>query len=148
MAYIPKPIRNIAGVGAELPMAVAVDHESLPASRTGIGVDCLPLHQLQMCVPPLVPAGIGTETFLFPPRILGNGLSALLADRPICSGSQAVPPAERLHRVDGNLELRRYPAIPCPIPAQDNDLLFLFVRHDGHLLKIWPSGVTGQNSYR
>jgi hypothetical protein len=46
------------------------------------------------------------------------------------------------------LELRRYPAIPCPIPAQGNDLLFLFVRHDGHLLKIWSSGVTGQNSYR
>jgi hypothetical protein len=75
------------------------------------------------------------------------GLSALLTDCP-ASGSQTVPPAERLHRVDGNLELRRYPAIPRPIPAQGNNLLFLFVRHDGHLLKIWSSGVTGQNGYR
>lgn len=148
MADTSEPICNIAGMGAELPMAVAVDHEFLPASRTGIGVDCLPLHQLQMCIPPLVPAGIRTEPFPLPSRILGNGLSALLADCPICSGCQAVPPAERLHRIDGNLEPSRYPAIPSPIPAQGNDLLFLFVRHDGHLLKIWSSGVTGQNGYR
>lgn len=148
MADTSEPICNIAGMGAELPMAVAVDHEFLPASRTGIGVDCLPLHQLQMCIPPLVPAGIRAEPFPLPSRILLNRLSALLTDCPHCTGSQAVPPRERLHRVDGNLELRRYPAIPCSIPAQGNDLLFLFVRHDGHLLKIWSSGVTGQNGYR
>lgn len=129
-------------------MDVAVDGECFPAGRAGEGVDSLPLHQLQMCIPPLVPAGIAAEPFPLPPRILGNGLSALLADCPICSGCQTVPPAERLHRVDGNLELRRYPAIPRPIPAQGNDLLFLFVRHDGHLLKIWSSRVTGQNGYR
>lgn len=148
MADTSEPISDIAGVGAELPMAVAVDGEYLPAGWADKGVDCLPLHQLQMCVPPLVPAGITAEPFPLPSGILGNGLSALLADCPVCSGSQTVPPAERLHRVDGNLELRRYPAIPCPIPAQGNDLLFLFVRHDGPLLKIWSSGVTGQNSYR
>lgn len=148
MADTPEPISNIAGVGAELPMTVAVDGEFFPAGRAGKGVDCLPLHQIQMCVPPLVPAGIAAESFPLPPRILCNGLSALLAYCPVCSGRQTVPPAERLHRVDGNLELRRYPAIPCSIPAQGNDLLFLFVRHDGHLLKIWSSGVTGQNGYR
>ncbi len=65
----------------------------------------------------------------------------------VLGSRSTVPPRERLHRVDGNLELRRYPAIPCSIPAQGNDLLFLFVRHDGHLLKIWSSGVTGQNGY-
>ena len=148
MVDTSEPVSNIAGMGAELPMAVAVDSEFLPASRTGIGVDCLPLHQLQMSIPPLVPAGIRAEPFPLPPRILSNGLSAILTDCPVCSGSQTVPSAERLHRVDGNLELRRYPAIPHPIPAQGNDLLFLFVRHDGHLLKIWSSGVTGQNGYR
>lgn len=148
MAYIPKAIRNIAGVGAELPMAVAVDGEFLPTGRAGKGIDSLTLHQVKVAVPPLVPACIGTETFPFPPRILSNGLSAILTDCPICSGSQTVPPAERLHRVDGNLELRRYPAITFPIPAQGDNLLFLFVRHDGHLLKIWSSGVTGQNGYR
>lgn len=136
MADTSEPVCNIAGMGAELPMAVAVDSEFLPASRTGIGVDCLPLHQLQMCIPPLVPAGIAAEPFPLPPRILSNGLSALLTDCHSCSGSQTVPPAERFYRIDGNLELRCYPAIPRPIPAQGNDLLFLFVRHDGHLLKI------------
>lgn len=136
MADTSETVCNIAGMGAEFPMAVAVDHEFLPASRTGIGVDCLPLHQLQMCVPPLIPAGIAAEPFPLPSRILGNRLSALFAYCPRRTGSQTVPPAERLHRVDRNLELRRYPAIPCPIPAQGNDLLFLFVRHDGHLLKI------------
>lgn len=148
MADTSEPVCNIAGMGAELPMAVAVDSEFLPASRTGIGVDCLPLHQLQMCIPPLVPAGIAAEPFPLPSRILFNRLSALLTDCPRCTGSQAVPPAERLHRIDGNLELRRYPAITFPIPTQGNDLLFLFVRHDGHLLKIWSSGVAGQNGYR
>lgn len=148
MADTSEPISDIAGVGAELPMAVAVDGEFFPAGWAGKGVDCLPLHQLQMCIPPLVPAGIRAEPFPLPPRILSNGLSALLADCPICSGCQTMPAAERLHRVDGNLELRRYPAIPRPIPAQGNDLLFLFVHHDEHLLKIWSSGVTGQNGYR
>lgn len=135
-------------MGAELPMAVAIDGEFFPTSRAGEGIDCLPLHQFQMCVPPLIPAGIAAEPFPLPSRILFNRLSALLTDCPCCIGSQTVPPAERLHRVDRNLELCRYPSIPRPIPAQDNNLLFLFVRHDGHLLKIWPSGVTGQNSYR
>lgn len=148
MAGTSEPISDIAGVGAEFPMAVAVVGEYLPAGRASKGVDCLPLHQIQMCIPPLVPAGIAAEPFPLPSRILVNRLSALLTDCPRCPGRQAVPAAERLHRVDGNLELRCYPAIPRPIPAQGNDLLFLFVRHDGHLLKIWSSGVTGQNGYR
>lgn len=148
MAYIPKPIRNIAGMGAELSMPVAIDDKFFSTGRAGKSVDCLPLHQRQMCVPPLVPTGITAEPFPLPPRILGNGLSALFAYCSGCFGYQTVSPAERLHRVDGNLELHRYPAIPCPIPAQGNDLLFLFVRHDGYLLKIWSSGVTGQNGYR
>ena len=136
MADTSEPVCNIACVGAELPMAVAIDGEFLPASRTGIVVDCLPLHQLQMCIPPLIPAGIAAEPFPLPSRILFNRLSAQLTDCPRCTGSQTVPSAERLHRVDGNLEPRRNPAIPRPIPAQGNDLLFLFVRHRGHLLKI------------
>ena len=136
MADTSEPVCNIACVGAELPMAVAVDSEFLPASRTGIVVDCLPLHQLQMCVPPLIPAGIAAEPFPLPSRILLNRLSALLANSGCRLRRQAVPPAERLHCIDGNLEPRRYPAISCPIPAHGNDLLFLFVRHDGHLLKI------------
>lgn len=149
MADTAEPISNIANVGAELPMAVAIDSEFLPASRTGIGVDCLPLHQLQMCIPPLIPAGIAAKPFPLPFRILFNRLSALLTDCPRCPGSQTMPSAERLHRIDGNPEPSRYPAIPGPIPAQGNDLLFLFVRHhDGHLLKIWSSGVIGHNSYR
>lgn len=148
MADTSEPVCNIACVGAELPMAVAIDGEFLPASRTGIVVDCLPLHQLQMCIPPLIPAGIAAEPFPLPSRILFNRLSALLTDCPRCTGSQTVPPAERFHRIDGNANCCRYPSIPRPIPAQGNDLLFLFVRHDGHLLKIWYSGVIGQNSYR
>lgn len=148
MADTSEPISNIAGVGAEFPMTVAVDGEFFPAGRADEGVDCLPLHQLQMYVPPLIPAGITAELFPLPSRILLNRLAALLANCPVCSGCQIVPPAERLHRVDGNLELCRYPSIPRPIPAQGNDLLFLFVRHRGHLLKIWLSGVIGQNSYR
>lgn len=148
MAHTSEPVGNVAGMEAKLPAAVPVDGKLFPAGRAGEGVDRFPLHQIQVAVPPLVPAGIAAEPFPLPPRILGNGLSALLTDCPRCPGRQAVPAAERLHRVDGNLELRCYPAIPRPIPAQGNDLLFLFIRHDGHLLKIWSSGVTGQDGYR
>ena len=102
MADTSEPISNVAGVRAELPMAVAVDSEFLPASRTGIGVDCLPLHQLQMCVPPLIPAGIAAESFPLPSWILCDWPATLLAYCPICSGNQTVPAAERLHRIYGN----------------------------------------------
>lgn len=129
-------------------MAVAVDGEFLPTGQAGKGVDSLTLHQVKVAVPPLVSAGIGTETFPLPSGILCDWPATLLTNCPFCSGCQTVPSAERLHRVDGNPELRRYPAITFPIPAQGDNLLFLFVRHDGHLLKIWSSRVTGQNGYR
>lgn len=148
MAHPSESVGNVAGMGAELPAAVPIDGELFPAGRAGNGIDRFPLHQFQVAVPPLVPACIAAEPFPLPPWILGNGLSALLAYCTVCSGCQTVPPAKRLHRVNGNLELRRYPAITFPIPAQGDNLLFLFVRHDGHLLKIWSSGVTGQNGYR
>ena len=80
MADTSEPVCNIACVGAELPMAVAVDTELFAAVRAGESIDCLPLHQLQMCVPPLIPAGIAAEPFPLPSRILLNRLSALLAN--------------------------------------------------------------------
>lgn len=83
-------------MGAELPMTVAVDGELLPAGRAGKGVDCLPLHQLHMCVPPLVPACIGTKAFPLPSRILNNGPATLLA-KGICRRcNQAVPPTKKI----------------------------------------------------
>lgn len=80
MANTSEPVCNVAGMGAELPMAVSVDGEFFPTSRAGEGTDCLPLHQFQMCVPPLIPAGIAAEPFPLPSRILFNRLSALLAN--------------------------------------------------------------------
>lgn len=94
MADTSKPISDVAGVGAEFPMAVAVDGECFPAGRAGKGVDRFPLHQLQMCVPPLVPAGITAEPFPLPPRILIDRPAALLADCAVCPGGQTVPPTE------------------------------------------------------
>lgn len=127
-------------------MTIAIDSECFSAGRASKSIDCLPLHQRQMCVPPLVPTGITAEPFPLPPRILINRLPTLLAYCSIYPGYQTVPPAERLHRIDGNLELHRYPAIPCPSSAQSNNLLFLFVRHDGYLLNFWSSGVTGRTA--
>ena len=80
MADTSEPICNIVGMGAELPMAVAVDHEFLPASRTGIGVDCLSLYQVKVGIPPLVPAGIRAEAFPLPSGILFNRLATLFTD--------------------------------------------------------------------
>ena len=80
MADTPESVLDITGMGTELPMAVAIDAELLAAVRAGKGIDSLPLHQLQMCVPPLIPAGIAAEPFPLPSRILLNRLSALLTD--------------------------------------------------------------------
>lgn len=117
-------------------MAVAIDGEFFSAGWAGKSIDSLSLYQVKVAVPPLVSAGVTAEPFPLPSRVLCDGPATLLTDCPRCTGSQTVPPAERLHRVDRNLELCRYPSIPRPIPAQGNDLLFLFVRHRGHLLKI------------
>ena len=80
MVATPKPIFDITGMRAELPMAVAVDSEFFPAGRTGESVDCFPLHQLQMGIPPLVPAGIRAEAFPLPSGILFNRLATLFTD--------------------------------------------------------------------
>lgn len=83
-------------------MAVAVDGEFLPTGQAGKGVDSLTLHQVKVAVPPLVSAGIGTETFPLPSGILCDWPATLLTKVVCWRCGQAVPSAERLHRVDGN----------------------------------------------
>jgi hypothetical protein len=148
MVLTSEPIGNIAGVGAELPAPVPVDSKLFPAGRADEDVDRLPLHQFQVAVPPLIPAGIAAEPFPLPARSLFDGAAALLTYGLCWRFSQTVPPAERFHGVDGKAQLAGYTPIPHPIPAQGNDLSLLFVLHMGHLLKIWFSGVTGQKGYR
>ena len=148
MAHPSKPVSNIAGMGAELPTTVPIDGKLFPAVRAGKSVDCFSLHQIQVAVPPLVPAGIAAEPFPFPARGLFDESAALLTNGLCLRCGQTVPPAERFHGVDGKAQLAGYASIPRPLPAQGNDLSFLFVLHKGHLLKIWFSGVTGQKGYR
>lgn len=101
MVYTPKPVSNIAGVGAELPTSVAIDGEFFSTGWEGKDVDALSLHQVKLAVPPLVPAGIRTEPFPLPPRVLCNGPATLLT-KGICRRyDQAVPPAKGFHCVDG-----------------------------------------------
>ena len=80
MTGTPELVLDITGLGAELPMTVAVDGEVLTAIRAGECIDCLPLHQLQMGIPPLVPAGIRAEPFPLSSRILFNRPAALFTD--------------------------------------------------------------------
>lgn len=148
MAYTSKPVGNVAGMGTKLPETVPIDGKLFPAGRAGEGVDHFPLHQIQVAVPPLVPAGIAAEPFPLPAGSLFNGSAALLTNGFCWRCSQTVPPAERFHGVDGKTQLAGYAAIPHPISAQSNDLSLLFVLHKGHLLEIWFSGVTGQKGYR
>ena len=44
MVSTPESVFDIAGMGAEFPMAVAVDSEFLAAVRADECIDCLPLH--------------------------------------------------------------------------------------------------------
>lgn len=81
MAYTSKPISNIAGMGAELPMAVAIDDEFFSTGWAGKSVYSFPLHQVKVAVPPLVPACIGTKAFPLSSRILFNRPAALFTNR-------------------------------------------------------------------
>ena len=80
MALTSEPVGNVAGMGAKLPAAVPVDGKFFPAGRASKGVDCFPLHQFQMAVPPLIPAGIAAEPFPLPSGILFNRLATLFTD--------------------------------------------------------------------
>ena len=83
MADASKPISNIAGMGTELPMTVAIDSEFFSAGWTSKDVDGFPLHQVKMAVPPLIPAGVTAEPFPLPSGILCNGPATLLT-KGIC----------------------------------------------------------------
>lgn len=102
MVATSEPVLDIAGVGAELPVAVTVDAELLPAVRAGERINGFPPHQVKMAVPPLVPAGIRAEPLPFSSRILFDGLAAMLTDGRLWLRCQAVPPAKRFHGIDGN----------------------------------------------
>lgn len=144
MAHTSEPVGNVAGMGTKLPVIVSVDGKLFPAGRTSKGVDCFPLHQFQMAVPPLVPACIGAEPLPFPTSGLFNEAAALLTNGLCRRCGKSFSPAERFHGVDGKAQLAGYAAIPCPITAQGNDLSLLFALHNEYLLKICFSGITGQ----
>lgn len=135
MTSTSEAVLDIAGMGAELPMAISVDSELLPTSRACIGVICLSFYQVQMAIPPLVSAGIRAESFSLPARVLRDWFPAFLTNGALLWCGEAIPPAERLHGIDGNPKFCCYAAIPCPIPAQGYNLLSLFFVHDRHLLK-------------
>lgn len=101
MTSTSEAVLDIAGMRAELSVAISVDSELFTASRASIGVICLSFYQVQMAVPPSIPASIRAEAFPLPSGILCNGPAALLT-KGICRRcGQAVPSAEGLHRVDG-----------------------------------------------
>ena len=117
MALTSEPVSNVAGMGTKLPVAVSVDGKLFPAGRAGEGVDRFPLHQIQVAVPPLVPAGIAAEPLPLPAGDLFDGSAALLTNGLCLRCGQTVPPAERFHGVDGKAQLAGYAAVSCPIPA-------------------------------
>lgn len=135
MANTSKPVSNIAVMGAELSVAIPVDHELFSTGRAGKSIVCFPPHQVQMVIPPLIAASIRAESFPLPARVLRDWFPAFLTNGALLWCGEAIPPAERLHGVDGNSKLCCYAAIPRPIPAQGYNLLSLFFVHDRHLLK-------------
>lgn len=150
MANTSKPVSNIAVMGAELSVAIPIDREFFPTGRAGKSIVCFPPHQVQMGIPPLVAASVRAEAFSLPARILCDRFATLFTDSSRLWRCKAIPPAERLYCVDRNPKLGSYAAIPCSIPAQRNNLLFLFVIHSWYLLNfgLQSSGVTGQKAYR
>lgn len=76
-------------------MAVAIDGEFFSAGWTSKDVDGLPLHQIKVAVPPLIPASVTAEPFPLPSGILCNGLTTAFTYRFSISGNyQIVSPTE------------------------------------------------------
>jgi len=93
-------------MGAELPMAVAIDGEFFSAGWAGKSIDSLSLYQVKVAVPPLISAGVTAEPFPLPSRILCDGPATLLTNGICRWCGQAVPPAKGFHCVEC-----------CPVPA-------------------------------
>lgn len=66
-------------MAAILPPPVSVNVELLTAARASEIIDRLPLHPVEMAVPPLVPALVAVEAFFLPLCDLLNLPSAILA---------------------------------------------------------------------
>lgn len=119
MANTSKPVSNIAVMGAELSVAIPVDHELFSTGRAGKSIVCFPPHQVQMVIPPLIAASVRAEAFPLPARILCDRFATLFTDSSRLWRCKAIPPAERFYCVDRNPKLGSYAAIPCSIPARN-----------------------------
>src|SRR5574344_287404 len=57
----PKPILDVAFMGAILPLRISIDRKRLLAHRANEVVICFSLHLVEMAVPPFPPAAVGAE---------------------------------------------------------------------------------------
>lgn len=124
-------VRDVAGMAAVLPLPAAIDRKFLPAVRADIGMRSFVLHQIEVAVPPCVPAFVGTEPLPFPAGNLCDGPAAVLAHRAGNTFTeQMMPPAPRLHGIDGDMERFGNPAVASAVTAHDRQLSDLFIRHN------------------
>lgn len=129
MLATSKAMSNVASMGTVFPLAVAIHREGFTAILAGDDVVGLVLYQVQVGVPPGVPAGRAAESFPLASRVLCNGFAAVLADRAIWLRRHTVSPTKRFNCIDGNADFLGNMSISDAIPAQVDDLLFLFCSH-------------------
>jgi hypothetical protein len=79
--HCPKPSYYIASVTAIFPFCIPIHRKRLAADRTDILINRLSLYLIQMGIPPLIPAFIGTEPLFLLSLFLFNALAAVLASR-------------------------------------------------------------------
>ena len=72
-------VRDVAGMAAILPLPAAIDREFLSAVRADVRMRRLVLYQVEVAVPPGVPALVGAETLMLAAWNLRDGLAAVLA---------------------------------------------------------------------
>lgn len=124
-------VRDVAGMAAVLPLPAAIDREFLPAVRADVGMRRLVLHQIEVAVPPRVPALVGAESLAFPAGNLCDGPAAVLAHRAAGTFTgQMMPPAPGLYSIDGDMERFGNPAVASTVTAHDRQLSDLFIRHN------------------
>lgn len=135
---------------AVLPRCAAIDFKFPAADRANLGTDGSPVHQVQVEVPPLVPAFIAAEypflafcdlADLCPAVPTGRYFSAKLRNLPLRHrhSAEAVPPTVGLHRVRTDTELSCDSAVAASVRPKHCHLLFLLIIHSWYLRSLYSS---------
>ena len=130
-----KPLRDITGMGAILPVLTPIGRKYPAAMSAATGFACRLIPFITIPAPPCLPTLNRTEFPLLSLWYLHQRLAAKETHSRCRTPCQFVVAAKGLHGIDGYADRRGYLFVSQSTSAECMDLLFLFFRHRKHLLQ-------------